>query len=51
MTKVKCFNCNIYGYYSKECRKPRRERKETVNLTQVQDDALTLLMAEHCELV
>lgn len=50
MTKVKCFKCNIYEHYSKECRKPLRERREAVNLTQVQDNAPALLLTKHCEL-
>lgn len=51
ITKVKCFNYNIYGHFSKECRKPCREHKEVVNLTQVQYNAPTLSIAEHCYLV
>lgn len=49
-SKVKCFNCNVNGHFAKECRKPRRERKEQVNLTQVQDEEPTLLMAQVCVL-
>lgn len=45
MTKVKCFNCNNFGYCAKECRKPQ---KEAVNLTQEETPALWL--AKHCEL-
>ena len=24
--KPKCFNCNIYGYIAKDCRKPKKEQ-------------------------
>ncbi|KAF0897819.1 hypothetical protein E2562_000525 [Oryza meyeriana var. granulata] len=32
--KVKCFNCNDYGHYAKQCRKPWCQRKGEANLTQ-----------------
>ena len=25
--KPKCFNCNIYGYIAKNCRKPKKEKE------------------------
>ncbi|XP_074322745.1 uncharacterized protein LOC141659716 [Apium graveolens] len=46
-SKVKCFNCRIYGYFSGECRKPKRDRVRhgEANLSQVIDDEPALLMA------
>lgn len=49
---VKCFNCNVYGHYAAECRKPRREREKNKeqthesNLTKIEDDESTLLLTE-----
>lgn len=50
---IKCFNCNIYGHFDAECRKPRREKErdknqtQEANLSQVnQDDEPTLLFTE-----
>lgn len=51
---VKCFNCNVYGHYAMECRKPRREKDKNkeqtpeANLTKFEDDEPTLLLTE-CE--
>lgn len=25
-SKIKCFNCSVYGHFASECRKPRKER-------------------------
>lgn len=37
---VKCFNCNIYGHYAAECRKPKRVRnqRQEANMNVVEDD-------------
>ncbi|MFS7989773.1 putative transcription factor interactor and regulator CCHC(Zn) family [Helianthus anomalus] len=29
MTKVKCYNCSIYGHYARECRKPKNREGNT----------------------
>lgn len=52
MSEVKCFNCNIYGHYAAECRRPKQERRKDIkteaNLTQAQgDDEPALLLVEH----
>ncbi|XP_074328413.1 uncharacterized protein LOC141666321 [Apium graveolens] len=26
-SKIKCYNCQVFGHYASECRKPRRERE------------------------
>lgn len=43
-SKMKCFNCNEYGHYAKQCRKPRRQRRGEANLAQGEGEP-TLLMA------
>lgn len=45
-SKVKCFNCDKLGHYSKECRKPGREWREDANLVQVENEQPALLFAE-----
>ena len=44
-SKIKCYNCNIFGHYAAECYKYRRdkEQKQEVNLAQVEDDEPALL--------
>ncbi|KAE8733627.1 hypothetical protein F3Y22_tig00001120pilonHSYRG00301 [Hibiscus syriacus] len=44
-SKVKCFNCNEYGHFAKECPKPNRREKANLVTTQT-DDEPTLLMIE-----
>lgn len=34
---IKCFNCNDYGHYASECRKPKRNHEDQVNLMCAQD--------------
>ncbi|XP_074375171.1 uncharacterized protein LOC141716909 [Apium graveolens] len=51
-SKVKCFNCHLYGHYGAEYRKPHRgkdkDQKTEVNLTHIHDDdEPSLLMVEH----
>ncbi|XP_074363891.1 uncharacterized protein LOC141705649 [Apium graveolens] len=47
-SKVRCFNCQLYGHYAAECRKPRKEKekKQEANLAQIQDDEPALLLTE-----
>lgn len=50
-SKFKYFNCGILGHYAKECRKPRRERKEA-NLAWVRDEQpASLLKFESCDFI
>lgn len=46
---VKCYNCNIYGHYASECRKPKKNRdtKQETNMIMVDDDEPALLLAKH----
>ncbi|KAE8689063.1 hypothetical protein F3Y22_tig00110944pilonHSYRG00016 [Hibiscus syriacus] len=48
-SKVKCFNCNEYGHFAKECPKPNRREKANLVTKQI-DDEPTLLMIETCVL-
>lgn len=52
-SKIRCFNCNVYRHYASECRKPRRDkdRREDVNMVQIQDDELAFLLTEKEETV
>ena len=49
-TRVRCFNCFLYGHFASECRKPKRNRdqKQEANLTKIEDDEPALLLAK-CE--
>ncbi|XP_074362685.1 uncharacterized protein LOC141702958 [Apium graveolens] len=48
-SKVRCYNCQIYGHYAADCRKPKRtkEPRHEANIAQVEDDEPTLLLAKH----
>lgn len=52
-SKIKCYNCNNYGHYAAECRKPRRTREVTqeVQLSRMDDDEPALLLAKHADLM
>ena len=45
---MRCFNCQTYGHFAAECRKPRKEKdmQKEVNLSQIQKDEPALLIAE-----
>ncbi|XP_074364602.1 uncharacterized protein LOC141705607 [Apium graveolens] len=47
-SKIRCFNCQAYGHFSTECRKPRKEKEgyKEVNSSQIQRDEQALLVAE-----
>jgi gag-polypeptide of LTR copia-type/Zinc knuckle len=40
-SKIKCFNCSVYGHFASECRKPKKER---VNLVEKEEEEPALLM-------
>ncbi|KAG6780314.1 hypothetical protein POTOM_013168 [Populus tomentosa] len=46
-SKVKCFNCNEFGHFAKDCSKPNRRERANFVTTQT-DDESALLMAETC---
>ncbi|XP_074373516.1 uncharacterized protein LOC141713846 [Apium graveolens] len=52
-SRVKCYNCGLYGYIAAECRKPRHVRdvkqeiKNEAFLAQMEDDEPALLLAKH----
>uniref|UniRef100_A0ACD5TXY1 Uncharacterized protein n=1 Tax=Avena sativa TaxID=4498 RepID=A0ACD5TXY1_AVESA len=43
--KGACHNCGIVGHYARDCRKPRKERKQEAHLTQASEEQPALLMA------
>lgn len=47
-SKVRCFNCNVFGHYQSECRKGKRDQRNEANLTQIEGDEPTLLL-EKCD--
>lgn len=42
-SNIRCFNCDVYGHFASECRKPKRNHEDQVNLMCAQDDEPTLL--------
>lgn len=48
-SNIKCFNCNIYGHFSSDCKKPRRNRgtNEAEANMAVMDNEPALLLAKH----
>lgn len=49
MSKVKCYNYNNMGHFSRSCPEPRRERKGQAHLARAEDQEV-LLMAQVCSL-
>ena len=47
-SRVRCFNCEAYGHFAAECRKPRREKEgqKEANLSRILEDEPALLIAE-----
>lgn len=47
-SRVRCFNCQAYGHFAVECRKPRKEREaqREINLSQITKDEPALLIAK-----
>ena len=47
--KYKCFNCNKYGHFAAECRRPKREKESTneaANLSKAFEDEPALLLSD-----
>ncbi|KAK9107661.1 hypothetical protein Syun_023672 [Stephania yunnanensis] len=42
-SKIKCFNCSIYGHFASECRKPKKEK---ANFIEKEEEEPALLMHE-----
>lgn len=48
-SRLRCFNCQNYGHFAYECRKPRRDVREAqkeVNLSKTEEDEPALLFTE-----
>ncbi|XP_074355854.1 uncharacterized protein LOC141695493 [Apium graveolens] len=47
---IKCYNCNIYGHYAAECRRPKknREARQEAHMAQVDDDDEPALLLAKC---
>lgn len=46
---MRYFNCQNYGHFASECRKPRRDVRDApreVNLSKLEEDEPALLLAE-----
>lgn len=48
-SKINCYNCNIYGHYAAEYRRPRRlkKMKHEDAMVQMEDGEPALLLAKH----
>lgn len=48
-SKIRCYNCDIYGHFAYDCRKPKRskEQRQEANIAQVEDDEPALLLAKY----
>ena len=47
---IKCYNCNIYGHFASECKKPRKNKgtqEVEANMAVMDDDEPALLLAKH----
>lgn len=47
-SKVRCWNCQGYGHFAADCKKPKRDKesREEANIAQIPDDEPALLLAE-----
>ncbi|XP_074347210.1 uncharacterized protein LOC141686045 [Apium graveolens] len=49
-SNIKCYKCNIYGHFTSECKKPRKNRgmhEVEANMDVLDDDEPALLLAKH----
>lgn len=48
-SRIRCYNCHIYGHYVVECRRPKRDRegRQKALMARTEDDEPTLLLAKH----
>ena len=40
MSKVKCYNCDNFGHFARDCRRPRREKKDSRARTNQPDEVI-----------
>ena len=45
-SRIKCFNCSVYGHFASECRKPMKERVNLVEEEEEEEEEPVLLMNE-----
>ncbi|KAL8109610.1 hypothetical protein AgCh_025644 [Apium graveolens] len=48
-SRIRCYNCHIYGHYAVECRKPKREReaRQEALMVQMEEKEPALLLEKH----
>lgn len=48
-SKIRCYNCHIYGHYAAECRRPKREKevRQKAMMAETEDAEPALLLAKH----
>ncbi|KAK1400343.1 CCHC-type domain-containing protein [Heracleum sosnowskyi] len=48
-SRIRCYNCHIYGHYAAECRKPKREKeaRQEALMARTEEEEPALLLAKH----
>lgn len=48
-SRIRCYNCHVYGHYAAECRRPKRDRdtRQEALIAKMEDDEPALLLAKY----